>query len=123
VRAGVLAIVLAAGCDPGSGSHILHDLPSPDGRFRMVVELAWRPGNDPLVHARLLDAQGASLRTDSLRVRAQASGIRPEDFSVRWASPTRIEVGARRSPLRMSVWQLESGTWMDRRSDEDRTLR
>lgn len=86
----------------------------------MRVEVHPDSSGEPRVHLRLQTAGGEDLRSDILGAKARFSEVGEEDFKVTWATSSRVEVSAWKSPLRACVWQLEDGTWMDRRNWEDR---
>ena len=125
VRFWVLASCIPAilACSRNEPPRLLHDVPSPDGRFSMRVVVHQRPSNFPFVEILLATKEGEGLRSDGFKVKVKPDEIHKTDFRVTWTSETRVEVAGWKTRHCASVWQLEDGVWMDRRSWEDREVR
>jgi hypothetical protein len=124
-----IGLALYKGISPIPESRVLHDVISPDGKWKCLVII--KPdtsggsyilfGIEPYDSSGLPVTDGTRGRGDYIHINEQPESVLAEDFTVCWTSPNRVEISDLKTSRKYGVWQYEDGMWMDRRSWDDRT--
>ena|SRR5688572_5953036 len=111
----LLLVLPLSACSGEDLPRVLHEQPSPDGRWRCRVVLE-RKGNldNPRVSVILESSAGERMCSDLLKAPNGVSQVKGSDVVARWISSTRAEVVGWGSQRTTCIWQLEESRWMDR---------